>query len=141
MMVHFKSPSAVVPGMRMPTLGAAESEIPGLLAYVAEVRGGGPPSPKAGKLYRRYCSECHMLDGRGGDKGPDLSDIGSARSRGFIHRYIEDPKSLISDSRMPAFLEPVGPLSHLQIEDISRFLAQHRPATPEPDDHHGEKTP
>ena len=141
MMAHFKNPSAVVTGPSMPTVGAIDAELAGLLAYVAELRGGGPPSPKAPKLYRRYCSECHMLDGRGGDKGPDLSDIGSVRTRGFIHRYTEDPKSLVTDSRMPAFLQPVGPLSHMQIEDISRFLAQHRPAAPAPDSHHGEKTP
>ncbi len=141
MMAHFKDPSAVVAGNPMPTVAAIDPEIPGLLAYVAELRGGGPPSPKAGKLYRRYCSECHMLDGRGGDKGPDLSDIGSSRTRGFIHRYIEDPKSLVTDSRMPAFLAPEGPLSHMQIEDISRFLAQHRPAPDSQEPQHGEKTP
>lgn len=81
---------------------------------------------RAARMFRRYCSECHRLGGRGGDKGPDLSTIGSARSRRFIHRYIEDPKSLYSPSKMSSFLAPEGPLSHQQIEDLARYLAAQR---------------
>jgi cytochrome c oxidase cbb3-type subunit 3 len=37
------------------------------------------------------CSHCHMIAGQGGDLGPDLSKIGSARSVGFLHDVMLDP--------------------------------------------------
>lgn len=123
MRAHFQSPTSVVPGSPMPAFGLLDDEIDAVIAYLDEVRGGGPPSDRAPRLYRRYCSECHALAGRGGDKGPNLDGIGSARTRSFIHRYIEDPKSLLTHSRMPVMLAPEGPLSHAQIEDIARYLA------------------
>jgi len=126
MRAHFQNPQAVVPGSVMPAMGLLDSEIDGLIAYVDELRGGGPYSEQAARLTRRYCSECHRIAGRGGDKGADLSAIGDARTRSFIHRYIEDPKSLLTNSRMPAFLAPEGPLTHAQIEDIARYLAAQR---------------
>jgi ubiquinol-cytochrome c reductase cytochrome b subunit len=132
MRAHFQSPSSVVPGSPMPAFGLLEDEVDALVAYLDEVRGGGPPSERAPRLYRRYCSECHALAGRGGDKGPNLDGIGGARTRSFIHRYIEDPKSLLTNSRMPVMLAPEGPLSHEQIEDISRFLAALREPAPVP---------
>ena len=129
MRIHFRNPQAVVPGSLMPPLGLGDAEIDALIAYVDELRGGGPYGDQAPRMTRRYCSECHRIAGRGGDKGPDLSSIGDARSRSFIHRYIEDPKSLIGNSQMPGFLAPDGPLTHAQIEDIARYLAAQR-ATP-----------
>jgi len=131
MTTHFRNPQALVPGSVMPAMGLLDEEIPALVAYIEELRGGGPPSEKAPKAFRRYCSECHRVDGRGGDKGPDLSAIGLARNRIFIHRYIENPKLLLSNSKMPAFLAPEGPLSHEQIEDIARYLSQQTSSVPQ----------
>jgi cbb3-type cytochrome oxidase cytochrome c subunit len=68
--------------------------------------------------------------GHGGTKGPDLSGVGLVRSVSFIHRYIEDPVALYSKSQMPSFLEPKGKLTHIEIEDIARFLAHQRTAAP-----------
>lgn len=131
MQAHFASPSAVISGPPMPTPAPIHEEVSALLAYVDEVRGGGPYSDKAKRSFRRYCTECHRLGEIGkSDKGPDLTGIGDARTRSFIHRYIEDPKSLFTDSRMPGFLDPEGSLSHEQIEDISRFLAAQHAVPP-----------
>lgn len=123
---HFRNPQEHIRGSVMPAIGLLDEEVVALTAFIAEIRGGGPYSDEAPRKFRRYCSECHRMGGRGGDKGPDLSSIGSARSRNFIHRYIEDPKSLLPSSKMSAFLEPEGPLSHAQIEDIARYLAAQR---------------
>ncbi len=122
--IHFQAPSAVVAGPRMPTVAPLDEEAAALFAYIDEVRGGGPYSEKAPRAFRRYCTECHRLNEWGkSDKGPDLTGIGDARSRSFIHRYLEDPKGLLTDSHMSSFLAPDGPLTHEQLEDISRFLA------------------
>jgi cbb3-type cytochrome oxidase cytochrome c subunit len=123
---HFRNPQGVVPGSVMPAMGLLESEVDSLTAYVDELRGGGPYSEQAPRLARRYCSECHRIAGRGGDKGPDLSAIGDARTRSFLHRYTEDPSGLLESSHMPALLAPEGPLTHAQIEDIARYLAAQR---------------
>jgi cytochrome c oxidase cbb3-type subunit III len=37
------------------------------------------------------CSSCHSIDGKGGDSGPDLSNIGSERSAGFLRDELLDP--------------------------------------------------
>jgi cytochrome c oxidase cbb3-type subunit III len=37
------------------------------------------------------CAECHMIDGRGGSSGPDLSDIGAQRSAAFLHDELLNP--------------------------------------------------
>lgn len=130
MRIHLRNPQAVVPGSAMPSMGLGDAEIDALVAYVNELRGGGPYSDQAPRMTRRYCSECHRIAGRGGDKGPDLTSIGDARSRSFIHRYIENPKSLVGNSQMPGFLQPEGPLTHAQIEDIARYLAGQRAMQP-----------
>jgi ubiquinol-cytochrome c reductase cytochrome b subunit len=122
---HFGNPQTIVPGaLRVASL--LDDETQSLITYIEELRGGGPYSEQAPRQFRRYCSECHRLGEKGGDKGPDLSAIGDARNRSFIHRYIEDPKKILTNSRMPVFLAPDGPLTHQQIEDIARYLAAQR---------------
>ncbi|HYA35231.1 MAG TPA: cytochrome b N-terminal domain-containing protein [Candidatus Binataceae bacterium] len=124
---HLETPGAIVrPGVKMAPLGLLPQEKSDLLDYLNEIQGGGPYSDKAPKLFYRSCGKCHKVAGHGGAKGPDLSGIGLTRTRSFIHRYTEDPKSLYSKSDMPSFLEPAGKLSHEEIEDIARFLAHQR---------------
>ena len=41
------------------------------------------------------CSQCHMIRGRGGLLGPDLSDIASSRSLEAIQESIKAPSALI----------------------------------------------
>jgi len=124
---HLETPGAIVrPGVRMASLGLLPHEKSDLIDYLNEIQGGGPYSDKAPKLFYRSCGKCHKVAGHGGAKGPDLSGIGLTRTRSFIHRYTEDPKSLYSKSDMPSFLQPKGKLSHEEIEDIARFLAHQR---------------
>jgi putative membrane-bound dehydrogenase-like protein len=42
------------------------------------------------------CSQCHVMDGRGGSLGPELSNIGRAKSRQALIRSILDPSAEIS---------------------------------------------
>jgi ubiquinol-cytochrome c reductase cytochrome b subunit len=128
---HIQQPAAVVkPGAPVVSVGLLAGETSDIVDYIEELQGGGPYSPQAPKLFFRNCGKCHRVDGHGGTKGPDLTSIGLTRTRSFIHRYTEDPKSIYGDSNMPGFLKPEGKLSHEQIEDISRYLAHQRgPAT------------
>lgn len=129
MKAHFGNPQTIVPGaLRVASL--LDDETQSLIAYIDELRGGGPYSDQAPRQFRRYCSECHRLGGKGGEIGPDLSAIGDARTRSFIHRYTEEPKKILTNSSMPGFLAPDGPLTHQQIEDIARYLAAQRSTAP-----------
>jgi putative heme-binding domain-containing protein len=67
-------------------LRVSDKEIWQTLAYVATLTPA--PSAAAGgdaqngeRLFRTHCSTCHMVNGRGGQLGPDLSRVGSGRSR------------------------------------------------------------
>ncbi|HKN02027.1 MAG TPA: cytochrome b N-terminal domain-containing protein [Candidatus Binataceae bacterium] len=128
---HAQQPAEVVrPGARVASMGLLPQETSDLMDYISELQGGGPYSNNAPRLFYRNCGKCHTVAGHGGSKGPDLSGIGLVRSVSFIHRYTEDPKPIFTQSKMPAFLEPKGKLSHAEIEDISRFLAHQRTSTP-----------
>ena len=59
----------------------------------------------------------------GGDAGPDLSLIGTARDSNYIKRYVADPTTMNPSAAMPGFK---GQLTAVQIEDLARYLASQR---------------
>jgi putative heme-binding domain-containing protein len=78
-----------VPGTDMTPadpLRVSDKEIWQMLAYVATLT-PAPSTQAAGdaqngeRIFRANCSSCHMVNGRGGQLGPDLSRVGSGRSR------------------------------------------------------------
>ncbi|MBA3854029.1 MAG: quinol:cytochrome C oxidoreductase [Gemmatimonas sp.] len=77
---------------------------------------------RAGRaLFERQCASCHVVDGNGGDEGPELTDIGARRSTAWLHSFIENPLNFRPESKMPAFGAPT--LSHPEIEEIARYLS------------------
>jgi putative heme-binding domain-containing protein len=43
-----------------------------------------------------YCSKCHRVAGQGGEVGPDLSRVGSSRTRWFLLESLLDPSAVIT---------------------------------------------
>jgi PQQ-dependent dehydrogenase (methanol/ethanol family) len=41
------------------------------------------------------CSGCHMVGGRGGSSGPDLSAIAARSTRGELERWLDDPTAMM----------------------------------------------
>jgi putative heme-binding domain-containing protein len=99
-----------VPNTEMPSVGArtADHEIWQILAYLRTLAAPAPSDPPRGnaengeRLFRANCASCHRVDGRGGRLGPDLSRIGSGRSRDALVRRI---RGAVEESR-PGY-EPV----------------------------------
>lgn len=119
---HFKDPQAVSPGSGMPKLNLLDDEIRSLVAYLGTL-GGGPYSAEAPKLFAENCAACHRVRGEGGDAGPDLSLIGSARDKAFLRLYMADPTKLNPSSSMPGY---AGQLTDTQLEDLARYLSSLR---------------
>ena len=78
-----------VPGTEMTPadpLRVSDRDIWQLLAYLDTLK-AAPSTPASGdaqngeRIFRANCSSCHMVNGRGGQLGPDLSRVGSGRSR------------------------------------------------------------
>ena len=116
---HFRDPRSVTPGSAMPQLSLLPDEIVALSAYMKSL-GGEPFTKEAPKLFVANCAVCHKVGKEGGEVGPDLSLIGSARDKAFIKRYIDDPAASNTATVMPSFK---GQLTDVQIEDVARYLS------------------
>ena len=109
----FQTISKGVVGTPMPATFLSDEQLWQIVRFVREVAGGTrvkvPGDPGAGmKLFsgKGGCSKCHMVRGKGGSFGPDLSSVGSLRSPVHLRASILRPSEDIS----PAYwsVEAVG---------------------------------
>lgn len=71
------------------------------------------------------CDACHMINGEGGEVGPNLSTIGAVRDRAYLRRAILDPNAEIANGferdQMP---EDMGSQMYVsELEVLVSFLA------------------
>lgn len=71
------------------------------------------------KVFNQMCVACHALQAQGGTVGPALDGIGTRRDAAYITKWLHDPASIKSDSKMPKL-----PLSNEDIVELSAFLSQ-----------------
>jgi cytochrome c oxidase cbb3-type subunit III len=102
----FKTIQTGVAGTEMPGNGnMSEDEIWMVIAYLRTLSSPGGPAVERGdaangdRLFwakdKGNCSQCHMVSGRGGRIGPNLSRIGAARSMAALEREIRKPNEVI----------------------------------------------
>ena len=93
-----------IPGTEMGPVRASDDEIWRMVAFVKRVGSAGleekaPGDAAAGKLvYERKggCAACHAIDKRGGNFGPDLTDVGRRRGLAFLRESLEKPDAYVA---------------------------------------------
>jgi putative heme-binding domain-containing protein len=92
----------------MPANDLSEKETWEVIAYLRSLR-PSPQSRVAGdreagrKVFfgKASCSQCHMISGKGGRLGPDLSRIAFSRSTAYIVESIRQPSKVLAIAMMP----------------------------------------
>jgi len=88
----------------MPAFSLPEKDIDALVAFVHSLRAPAAehPAPGDAAAGERYffgngnCSSCHMVKGRGGNLGPDLSNIGRQRRLAEIAQSLKNPAANVA---------------------------------------------
>jgi ubiquinol-cytochrome c reductase cytochrome b subunit len=131
LLTHVVDPEVVGPGIRKPPPGGmTPSQARSIVSYLRKVRAGGTPpsmiSPElrtASLVYGRYCANCHMMDGEGGDQGPDLTRAGEKRDASWLRDWISDPEAIDELADMPAFGDR---LTAEELTAIANYLSSRR---------------
>jgi mono/diheme cytochrome c family protein len=115
----------LVIGCSEPKEGGTVAANPSLNSWPDPKPGGDPRVSQTGVRRGRElfdsvgCMGCHMVNGKGGAVGPDLSDeVGRGRSRQWLTTQIRNPKENDPQTIMPAF----NNLSDEKINDLVDYL-------------------
>jgi cytochrome c oxidase cbb3-type subunit III len=99
----FRTISQGVPGTEMPANPFEDSEIWALVAYLRSISvvTKTPVAAEVAQGERFFfgkgaCAQCHMVKGRGGRLGPDLTRVGAARSVAYLTESIREPDKDLS---------------------------------------------
>ena len=125
--VHGSSDAAIfrtitqgVPGTEMPANDFEDSMVWAIIAYLRSLNPLSKPSvagdrAKGQEIFygKGACSQCHMVSGRGGDLGPDLTRVGAARSAAYLRESIREASKKLSDG----MLDPNNPWANALVYD------------------------
>lgn len=115
----FRTINEGVPGTAMPPNGATqqgvgmtEEEIWQVISYIRSVQAKAPAQIPGNAAHGKElfyggaaCSTCHMIQGKGGRLGPDLSTTGSARSTDYLVESIRNPSRRLAQGISEAMKE------------------------------------
>src|SRR5260370_11586854 len=115
----FRTINEGVPGTAMPPNGATqqgvgmtEEEIWQVITYIRSVQANGPAQIVGNAAHGKElfygstaCSTCHMIQGKGGRLGPDLSTTGSARSTAYLVESVRNPSRRLAQGISEAMKE------------------------------------
>ncbi|MGH9721759.1 MAG: c-type cytochrome [Bryobacteraceae bacterium] len=99
-----------IPGTMMPPTDLGDAEVHKIVVYIRGLRATAfdaalPGDIRAGERIfwdKANCGECHMLRGRGGIMGPDLSDIGGTKTAVTLRDALTQPAPLVPRGYRPA---------------------------------------
>jgi len=100
-------PQAFDPKTIMPNFGLKDKQLFPITRYLMSLKKSLPPVPdetpsgklpfdpqqiaKAERLFQDLCIRCHMLYGKGGGTGPDLSFEGDKVERRWLYQFLKHP--------------------------------------------------
>ena len=125
--VHGSSDAAIfrtitqgVPGTEMPANDIEDSMVWGIIAYLRSLSPLSKPlaagdRAKGERIFfnKGACVQCHMVDGRGGSLGPELTRVGAARSAAYLRESIREASKKLSDG----MLDPNNPWANALVYD------------------------
>ncbi len=96
----FEAVQKGIPGTGMPASGLQPMEIWKVVAYIRSLRATASDAFVAGDVAKGEsifwekggCAACHMIRGRGGISGPDLSNLGGERTLASIRDALTKPR-------------------------------------------------
>jgi len=115
----FRTINEGVPGTAMPPNGATQqgvgmtdTEIWQVIAYIRSVQVKAPAQPLGDAAHGKQlffgaaaCSTCHMIEGKGGRIGPDLTTTGSARATDYLVESVRNPSRRLAQGISEAMKE------------------------------------
>lgn len=115
----FRTISQGIPGTAMPPngstgqgVGMTDEEIWQVISYIRSVEVKAPPQPLGDAAHGKQlffgsaaCSTCHMVNGKGGRLGPDLSATGSARATDYLVESVRNPSRRLAQGVFEAMKE------------------------------------
>jgi cytochrome c oxidase cbb3-type subunit 3 len=115
----FRTINEGVPGTAMPPNGATqqgvgmtETEIWQVIAYIRSVQVKAPAQPLGDAAHGKAlffgtasCSTCHLIEGKGGRLGPDLTTTGSARATDYLIESVRNPSRRLAQGISEAMKE------------------------------------
>jgi cytochrome c oxidase cbb3-type subunit III len=115
----FRTINEGVPGTAMPPNGATqqgvgmtETEIWQVIAYIRSVQVKAPAQPLGDAAHGKAlffgdaaCYTCHMIEGKGGRLGPDLTTTGSARATEYLIDSVRNPSRRLTQGISEAMKE------------------------------------
>ena len=115
----FRTINEGVPGTAMPPNGATqqgvgmtETEIWQVIAYIRSVQVKAPAQPVGDAAHGKTlffgdaaCYTCHMVEGKGGRLGPDLTATGSARATDYLVDSVRNPSRRLAQGISEAMKE------------------------------------
>jgi len=115
----FQTINQGVPGTAMPPngttgqgVGMTEEEVWDVITYIRSVQVKAPAQPTGDAVHGSQlfygdanCSGCHMVEGKGGRLGPDLTAVGMARAADAIVDSVRNPSRRLAPGLLEATKE------------------------------------
>jgi cytochrome c oxidase cbb3-type subunit 3 len=115
----FRTINEGVPGTAMPPNGATQqgvgmtdAEIWQVITYIRSVQKKAPLQAPGNAVHGKQlfygsaaCANCHMVQGKGGRLGPDLTGTGSARSMEYLVESVRNPNRRLAQGISEAMKE------------------------------------
>ena len=130
----FRTINEGVPGTAMPPNGATQqgvgmtdTEIWQVIAYIRSVQVKAPAQPLGDAAHGKQlffgmaaCSTCHMIAGKGGRLGPDLTTTGSARATDYLVDSVRYPSRRLAQGISEAMKEFSQEYETVKVETADR---------------------